>query len=96
MSRRNRILALIAVIVVIDVIAFFVVPPFDPIEGVDAECVYPICFINGNLELPAPHADLPGRPPHAAGPRRVGRQHLATRCSRCGSSRSPCSSCSGS
>ncbi len=61
MSRRNRILALIAVIVVIDVIAFFVVPPFDPLaaEGVDAECVYPICFINGNLELPAPHAIFP-------------------------------------
>ena len=31
MSRRNRILALIAVIIVIDVIAFFVVPPFDPL-----------------------------------------------------------------
>jgi F-type H+-transporting ATPase subunit a len=59
MSRRNRILALIAVIIVIDVIAFFVVPPFDPIEGADAECVYPICFINGNLELPAPHAIWP-------------------------------------
>jgi F-type H+-transporting ATPase subunit a len=59
MSRRNRILALIAVIIVIDVIAFFVVPPFDPIEGVDADCVYPICFINGNLELPAPHAIFP-------------------------------------
>ena len=59
MSRRNKILLLIAVIVVIDVIAFFVVPPFDPIEGADAECVYPICFINGNLELPAPHAIFP-------------------------------------
>jgi F-type H+-transporting ATPase subunit a len=59
MSRRNKILALIAVIIVIDVIAFFVVPPFDPIEGADAECVYPICFINGNLELPAPHAIWP-------------------------------------
>ncbi len=61
MSRRNRILALIAVIIVIDVIAFFVVPPFDPLaaEGVDAECVYPICFINGNLELPAPHPVFP-------------------------------------
>jgi F-type H+-transporting ATPase subunit a len=62
MSRRNRILALIALVVVIDVIAFFVVPPFDPLpdeNGVPVECVYPICFINGNLELPAPHPVFP-------------------------------------
>jgi F-type H+-transporting ATPase subunit a len=61
-SRRNRILLLIAAVVVIDVIAFFVVPPFDPIpdsNGEAVECVYPICFINGNLELPAPHAIFP-------------------------------------
>jgi F-type H+-transporting ATPase subunit a len=61
MSRRTRILLLIAAVIVIDVIAFFVVPPFDPLaaEGVEADCVYPICFINGNLELPAPHAIFP-------------------------------------
>jgi F-type H+-transporting ATPase subunit a len=36
------------------------VPPFDPIEGgTPAECVYPVCFINGNLELPAPHVVYP-------------------------------------
>ena len=42
MSRRNRILLLLAAVIVIDVIAFFVVPPYDPLaaEGVDAECVY--------------------------------------------------------
>jgi F-type H+-transporting ATPase subunit a len=62
MSRRNRILLLIAAVVVIDIIAFFVVPPFDPQPdetGAAVECVYPICFINGNLELPAPHAIFP-------------------------------------
>jgi F-type H+-transporting ATPase subunit a len=60
MSRRNRILLLLAAVIVIDVIAFFVVPPYDPIEGgTPAECVYPICFINGNLELPAPHVVIP-------------------------------------
>jgi F-type H+-transporting ATPase subunit a len=61
MSRRNRILLLIAAVIVIDVLAFFIVPPFDPLaaEGVEAECVYPICFINGTLELPAPHAVIP-------------------------------------
>ncbi len=61
MSRRNRILLMLAAVIVIDVIAFFVVPPFDPFaaEGVEAECVYPVCFINGNLELPAPHVVYP-------------------------------------
>ncbi len=60
MSRRNRILLMLAAVIVIDVIAFFVVPPFDPIEGgTPAECVYPVCFINGNLELPAPHVVYP-------------------------------------
>ncbi len=61
MSRRNRILLMLAAVLVIDVIAFFVVPPFDPTAegGATAECVYPICFINGNLELPAPHAVIP-------------------------------------
>jgi F-type H+-transporting ATPase subunit a len=60
MSRRNRILLMLAAVILIDVIAFFVVPPYDPIEGgTPAECVYPVCFINGNLELPAPHAVIP-------------------------------------
>ena len=60
MSRRNRILLMLAAVIVIDVIAFLVVPPFDPIEGgTPAECVYPVCFINGNLELPAPHVVYP-------------------------------------
>jgi F-type H+-transporting ATPase subunit a len=60
MSRRNRILALLAAIIVIDVLAFIAFPPFDPkaADGV-TDCVYPICFINGNLELPAPEAIFP-------------------------------------
>jgi F-type H+-transporting ATPase subunit a len=60
MSRRNRILLMLAAVIVIDVLAFIFVPPFDPIEGgTPAECVYPVCFINGNLELPAPHVVYP-------------------------------------
>jgi F-type H+-transporting ATPase subunit a len=60
-SRRTRILLMLAAVIVIDVVAYFVVPPFDPTPagGATAECVYPICFIEGNLELPAPHAVLP-------------------------------------
>jgi F-type H+-transporting ATPase subunit a len=65
MSRRNKILLLIAGIIVIDVLAFIAFPPYDPIEGTGpTECVYPVCFINGNLELPAPHAIWPAD--HAA------------------------------
>jgi F-type H+-transporting ATPase subunit a len=52
MSKRNYILLLLALVVVVDVAALFLAPPFDPKSDV---CSYPVCFINGNLELPAPH-----------------------------------------
>lgn len=57
-GRRNRILLLLVAVIVIDVIAFLVVPPFnpEPEPGTDqAACAYPVCFINGNLKLPAPY-----------------------------------------
>jgi len=54
MSMRNRILLLLAAVVVIDVVAFMVAPPFDP-SATDGSCAFPVCFINGNLEFPAPH-----------------------------------------
>jgi F-type H+-transporting ATPase subunit a len=57
MSRRNRILLVIAAIIAVDVLAFLVFPPVDPKDP--EVCAYPICFINGNLELPAPHAVFP-------------------------------------
>jgi len=59
MSSRTRILLLLAVVIVIDVVAFLVAPPYNPKPepGVDQSvCAFPVCFINGNLELPAPHA----------------------------------------
>jgi F-type H+-transporting ATPase subunit a len=56
MSRRNRILLIIAVLIAVDIAAFIAFPPVDPQNEV---CVYPVCFINGNLELPAPHAVWP-------------------------------------
>jgi len=62
-SKRTRILLLLAAVLVIDAIAFFVAPPFDPQN--DA-CSYPVCFINGNLELPAPH--IVWRPDGGHGP----------------------------
>ena len=57
MSRRNRILLLLVVLIAIDVAAFLAFPHTDPKDV--SKCVYPVCFINGNLELPAPHAVLP-------------------------------------
>ena len=52
-SPRNLLLLLVAV-VVLDILAFIVVPPFPKGEPA-GECPYPACFISGNLELPAPH-----------------------------------------
>ena len=57
MSRRNRILLILAILIAVDVAAFMAFPPTDP-KNPDV-CTYPVCFINGNLELPAPHAVFP-------------------------------------
>jgi F-type H+-transporting ATPase subunit a len=59
MKRWHRVLIVIVAILAIDVLAYVVFPPFDPIDTEAVECVYPVCFINGNLELPAPHAVIP-------------------------------------
>ena len=49
-------LVLLVVMIAIDVIAYILWPPFDPSTvGEPDACSYPVCFINGNLELPAPH-----------------------------------------
>jgi len=59
-SRRNKILLLIVAVIVVDVLAYIAFPPFDPIQGGGPTgCSYPVCFINGNLELPAPHIIWP-------------------------------------
>lgn len=52
MSKRTYILLLLGLVLVVDAIALAVAGPFDPKSDV---CNYPVCFINGNLELPAPH-----------------------------------------
>ncbi len=56
--RRVPLLAwLVLGVIVLDVLAFFVAPPFDPspATGTSAsDCAFPVCFINGNLELPPP------------------------------------------
>jgi F-type H+-transporting ATPase subunit a len=49
-------LVLLVALIAIDAVAYILWPPFDPkpADGTSA-CSYPVCFINGNLELPAPH-----------------------------------------
>jgi F-type H+-transporting ATPase subunit a len=54
MSTRAKILLLLALVVVIDVAAFVVAPPLNKEDPAQA-CAFPVCFIEGNLELPAPH-----------------------------------------
>jgi len=53
-SRRNQILLLLASVLVVDIVAYLVAPPFSK-EDPGAECAFPACFIEGNLEFPAPH-----------------------------------------
>ncbi len=60
-SRRRmptKWLVLIAAVIVANLIAINVVPPF-PREGQPGEpCAFPVCFIDGTLEFPAPHSIL--------------------------------------
>jgi F-type H+-transporting ATPase subunit a len=59
LSQRNYILLLLVLVFVIDALAMMFAPPYDPKGEPGGECVYPVCFINGNLELPAPHVVWP-------------------------------------
>jgi F-type H+-transporting ATPase subunit a len=55
---RTRWLVLIAAVVLFDVAAFVVAPPF-PRGGTPGQaCDFPACFIESSLEFPAPHTDI--------------------------------------
>jgi F-type H+-transporting ATPase subunit a len=54
-SSRNRWLLLIAAVVVIDIAALFLFPPFPKGGAPGDACSFPSCFIDSTLELPAPH-----------------------------------------
>jgi F-type H+-transporting ATPase subunit a len=58
LSPRTVILAVAALVIAIDVLGLIFVPPFPPGEP-GAPCAFPICFINGTLEFPAPHVIYP-------------------------------------
>jgi F-type H+-transporting ATPase subunit a len=57
-TKRRRLspkwIALIAGVIVVDVLAFVVVPPTNR-EDPTAPCPFPVCVIVGGLEFPAPH-----------------------------------------
>ena len=54
---------LILFVIVVDVFAFLIFPPFDK-DQPGVSCEFPVCYINGNLEFPAPHTvwSLDGAP----------------------------------
>jgi F-type H+-transporting ATPase subunit a len=63
-SRRTNWLLIIGLAFVGNLLALLLFPPF-PKGGEPGEtCAYPVCFINGTLELPAPHVviNLTGEP----------------------------------
>ena len=65
---RNRFLILIAAVVVVDIIAFVLVPPF-PREGAPGDpCPIPVCLIESGLEFPAPEAVIDLAPDSAPDP----------------------------
>jgi len=53
--RVHPVVGLLLAVVVIDVVAFFVAPPFPKGGEAGDVCAVPVCFINGNLEFPPPH-----------------------------------------
>ena len=54
----RRWFTLIGLVVVLNIVAFILVPPF-PKGGQPGEaCPYPVCFIQGTLEFPTPHTVL--------------------------------------
>jgi len=59
LSQRNYILLLLALVFVVDALAMLFAAPYNPESSGGGECVYPVCFINGNLELPAPKVIYP-------------------------------------
>ncbi len=62
-GRRNKVLLALALVIAANVAAFVFSPPFDK-KDPSGPCAYPVCFINGTLELPAPHVVWPY--PHEA------------------------------
>ena len=59
---RAVIAVALGLVVVLDLIAFSLFYPKDPVDPA-LPCAFPVCFINGTLEFPAPHVLLGPEPP---------------------------------
>jgi len=71
---------LVLAVLALDVLAFLAVPPAEKGAASGTACAYPVCFINGNLELPAPKVivDLDPANPTPTGTLVVGFWHSIT------------------
>ena len=59
-------IALIVGVIVVDILAFMFVPPPNK-ENPGEPCAFPVCFITGSLEFPAPHNVVDFDPANAPG-----------------------------
>ena len=71
---RRTLVYLVLAVILLDVVADFAAPPAEPGAASGTACAYPVCFIDGNLELPAPYVvvDLDPANPTPTGPLVVG------------------------
>jgi F-type H+-transporting ATPase subunit a len=62
-AKRRRLstrwLGLIGAVIVLNILALMFVPPYPKDGSPGQACAFPVCFINGTLEFPAPHVVLP-------------------------------------
>jgi F-type H+-transporting ATPase subunit a len=65
---RNRFLLLIAAVIVLDIAALVLFPPFPKGGAPGDACSFPVCFIESTLEFPAPHAVIDLAPDAAGDP----------------------------
>lgn len=66
-SRRTRWLLLIGAVILIDIIALLLVPPFPKGGAPGDPCDFPVCLIESTLEFPAPHTLIDLAPESAPG-----------------------------
>lgn len=59
-QRRSLLWYLIPIVIVLDIAAFIVFPPFNK-SAPGTECPFPSCFVSSTLHLPAPHV-IAGEP----------------------------------
>ena len=51
----SRWFGLIGLVIILNIVAFILVPPFPKGGAPGDECAFPVCYINGTLEFPFPH-----------------------------------------